>query len=153
MSAPPPPYQNHPPQQPNGYPQPPRGPQRQGQQTHPVQALFAVLIILALFGGGAWYVYDYNTNPNGGKAKEQAAVDAQNEKDKKHEPKAGDCVKVQDPKGDPLPTIVDCGSPEAEYKTGDTLYGPAMECGSKFDYGIQYSNTPGGDYTLCFTKV
>ncbi|MBT2506739.1 hypothetical protein J7I98_12730 [Streptomyces sp. ISL-98] len=158
MSAQPPPYQNHPPQQPyGGYPQPqpgPQGPQRpQRPQTHPVQGLLAALVVLALFGGGAWYVYDYNTNPNGGKAKEQAAVDAQNEKDKKHEPEVGDCVKIQDPEGEPLPTIVDCGSAEAEYKTGDMLYGPDMECGSKFDYGIQYHSSRGGDHTLCFNKV
>ncbi|REK89346.1 hypothetical protein DY245_16410 [Streptomyces inhibens] len=176
MSAPPPPYQNQPPQQPYGYPQQqpqqpygypqqqpqqpqsygypqqqPRGPQQ--PRRSPLRALITAVIVLAIFGGGAWYVWDYNTNPNGGKAKAEASRAARAAENKKHDPQIGDCVKVQDPQGDPLPEIVDCGSTEAEYKTGDRLYGPDKECGSKFDYGIQFSSRRGADYTLCFTKV
>ncbi len=90
-------------------------------------------------------MWNYNTNPNGGKAKEEASRAAQAKEDKKHEPEPGDCAKIQDPKGDPLPTIVDCDSAEAECKTGDMLYGAAMECGSKFDYGIQGDGCPGDE--------
>ncbi|MFI6448268.1 hypothetical protein [Kitasatospora sp. NPDC050543] len=195
MSAPPPPYQNQPPQQPYGYappaqppygqqpgygqqppygqqpgygqqppyggqqPAPPqpsqRGPQRpqQPQRRSPVHSLLSIAIIVAVLGGGAWYVWKYNTDPNGGKAKAQASQSARAEEDKKHDPKIGDCVKVQDPQGDPLPEIVDCKSAEAQYKTADKLYGPDKSCGSKFDYGIKYSISRGTDYTLCFTKV
>ncbi|MFI9307081.1 LppU/SCO3897 family protein [Streptomyces triculaminicus] len=145
----PPPYQNQPP---HGYP-PPQGGPRQPPQRSAIRGLITAVIVLAIFGGGAWYVWKYNTDPNGGKAKKEAARVAQVEENKKHDPQIGDCVKVQDPKGKPLPVIVDCGSPEAEYKTGERLYGPAKECSSNFDYGIQYSSRRGADYTLCFTKV
>ncbi|MFC5149863.1 LppU/SCO3897 family protein [Streptomyces aureoversilis] len=157
MSAPPPPYQNQPPhgypQAPHGYPQPQpqRGPQQ--RQGSPLQAAIAVVIVLAIFGGGAWYVWDYNTNPNGGKAKEEASRAAQAEENKKYNPNIGDCVKIQDPKGKPVPEIVDCGSGQAEYKMGEKLYGPDKKCSSAFDYGIQYSVSRGADYTLCFNKV
>ncbi|PHQ52678.1 hypothetical protein BLA24_06125 [Streptomyces cinnamoneus] len=156
MSIPPPSYQNqphHPYQQPpHGHPQAPRGPQRP-QPAGPVRMLITAVVVLAVFGGGAWYVWDYNTNPDGGKAKKEAARVAQFEENKKYDPKTGDCVKVQDPDGEPLPVIVDCGSPEAQYKTGERLYGPGKKCPSTYDYGIQYSASRGADYTLCFTKV
>jgi len=175
MSAPPPPYQNQPPQQPYGYappppmpygqqppyaqqlpyggqqppaPQPPRGPRRS-----PLQAVLPIAIVVAIFGGGAWYVWDYNTDPNGGKAKAAASQSARAEENKKYDPKIGDCVRIQDPDGQPLPVIVDCTSTEAEYKMGDKLYGTNRSCGSKFDYGIKYSSSRSADYTLCFTKV
>ncbi|MGP4003170.1 LppU/SCO3897 family protein [Streptomyces sp. 8N706] len=153
MSAPPPPYQNHPPQQPYGYPQPPRGPQRPPQRS-PLQLLITIVIVVAVFGGGAWYVWDYNTNPNGGKAKAEASQSAQAEEYKKYNPEVGDCVNVQDnANGDPVTEIVDCGSAEAQYKTGDRLIGPDEKCGSQFDYSIEYSSNRGADYTLCFTEV
>ncbi|MGW7450159.1 LppU/SCO3897 family protein [Streptomyces sp. NPDC054787] len=78
---------------------------------------------------------DYNTNPNGGQAKKEAAAVAQHEEDKTHEPKVGDCVKVQDPQGEPVPTIVYCGSAEAEYKTGEILPGEGMKCGPESPTG------------------
>lgn len=176
MSAPPPPYQNQPPQQPYGYAQPPqqpygyqqqppqqpqqpyghqqppRGPQRP-QQSSPLRGLITAIIVLAVFGGGAWYVWDYNTNPNGGKAKAEASQAARARENKKHAPQTGDCIKVEHTNGDPLPTIVDCGSTEAQYKTGDRLYGPDKQCGSNYDYSLQYSGRHTTDYTLCFTKV
>ncbi|GAA4933974.1 hypothetical protein ACFPM3_04895 [Streptomyces coeruleoprunus] len=180
MSTPPPHYQNQPPYgqpqsyghpqpygqqpqqyghpQPYGYqqqphpPQPPRGPQ-QPQPGGLLRGLKAAVVVLAVFGGLAYYVWDYNTSPTGGKAKAEASQSAQAEENKTHDPNIGDCVKVDDPDGKPLPTIVDCGSPEAEYKTGDRLYGPDRQCGSEYDYGIEYSSRRGADYTLCFTKV
>lgn len=157
MSAPPPPYQNQPPhgypQSPHGYPQPqpPQGP-RQPQRS-PLRAAISAIVVLSIFGGAAWYVWDYNTDPNGGKAKKEAAQAAQAEESKKHSPNIGDCVKIQDPKGKPVPEIVDCGSGQAEYKMGEKLYGPDKKCGPAFDYGIQYSVSRGVDYTLCFNKV
>ncbi|TLS46931.1 hypothetical protein FE633_07570 [Streptomyces montanus] len=144
MSAPPQHYQNH--------QQPPRGPQRP-QPGGALRMVKSAVIVLAIFGGLGYYVWDYNTNPNGGKAKAEASQAAQVKEDQKHDPDIGDCVKVEDPKGEPLPTIVDCGSAEAEYKTGDRLFGPEEKCGSKYDYGIEYSDSRGADYTLCFTKV
>ncbi|MBT2383322.1 hypothetical protein [Streptomyces sp. ISL-11] len=158
MSAPPPYYQNQQPngypqqqQQQHGYPQPP-APQRP-QRPSALQRLLPIVVILAVFGGGAWYVWDYNTDPNGGKAKENAAQAAQAEENKKHDPNIGDCVKIRDPQGKPVPDIVGCDSGEAEYKMGQKLYGPDKKCGPEFAYGIQYSITRGTDYTLCFTKV
>lgn len=168
MSTPPPPYQNQQPygqpqpqqpygypqqpQQPYGYPQqphspqqpqPPRGPQRPGGLG---RALKSAVVMIAVVGAVGYWVWDYNTNPNGGKAKEEASVAAQN-------PEIGDCVKVADPKGEPVPTVVECGSPEAEYKMGDQVFGED-ECSSKFDYGIRvHSNHRSMDYTMCFTKV
>ncbi|MER5937508.1 hypothetical protein ABT121_09340 [Streptomyces sp. NPDC001928] len=115
--------------------------------------LKAAVVVLAILGGLAYYVWDYNTSPTGGKAKAEASASAAAEEAKTHDPEVGDCVKVADPNGEPLPTVVDCGSPEAEYKTGELLPGTELECGSKYDYGIQYHNSRGIDYTLCFTKV
>ncbi|MFJ9469290.1 LppU/SCO3897 family protein [Streptomyces caniferus] len=173
MSAPPP-YQNQPQQpygypqqqqqqygypqqqQPYGYPQQPQGPQGpQGpqRQSSPLRGLITAVIVLAIFGGGAWYVWDYNTNPHGGKAKKEAAQAARAEENKKYDPQVGDCVKVHDPQGEPRAEIVDCGSAEAEYKTGDKLFGAGERCGSKFDYGIHVSIRHSTSYTLCFTKV
>ncbi|GAA2799530.1 hypothetical protein RMN57_15105 [Kitasatospora sp. CM 4170] len=194
MSAPPP-YQNHPPQQPYGYappppqpaygqppaygqqppyaqppqppqpqyaqPQPPYGAQppapqplqRPRQRRSPLQAVLPIVIVLAVFGGGAWYVWKYNTDPNGGKAKAAATQSAQAAENKTHDPNVGDCVKIQDPQGSPVPTIVDCKSSEAQYKMADKLYGPDKSCGAAFDYGIKVDRSKGVDYTMCFKKV
>lgn len=171
MSAPPP-YQNHPPQapyghapqqpygaqqqpygapqQPYGQPQPPGGPRR--PQGSPLRGLITAIVVLAVFGGGAWYVWDYNTNPNGGKAKAEASHAARVEEGKKHDPQVGDCVKVEHPDNDPLPTIVDCGSPEAQYKMGEKMLGPDKHCGQNYDIGIRRV-ARFGNYTMCFTKV
>jgi hypothetical protein len=160
MSAPPPPHYQNQPQQPYGHqpqqgygyppqqpqPQPPRGPQPGAA----LRMLKSGIVVLAIFGGLAYYVYDYNTSPTGGKAQAEASQSADSAA---HDPEIGDCVKVADPKGEPQPTVVDCDSPEAEYKTGDVLYGSDLECESSYDYGIQYSNSHSVDYTLCFTKV
>ncbi|UQA92434.1 LppU/SCO3897 family protein [Streptomyces halobius] len=169
MSAPPP-YQNQPPQQQYGYPQqqyghpqqqhgqpqygrpqPPRGPQR--PQRSPLRALISVTVVLAVFGGVAWYVWDYNTHPNGGKAKAEASRSAQAEENEKYNPEEGDCVRILDAHGDnPTPEIVDCNSPEAEYKTGEQLSGTHAECESPpYDTSIHYSGR--SNYTLCFTKL
>ncbi|MEU9395912.1 hypothetical protein AB0D86_38660 [Streptomyces sp. NPDC048324] len=64
-----------------------------------------------------------------------------------------DPADLKDPQGEPLPTIVDCGSPEAEYKTADKLLGPDQKCGSTYAYGIQVHQSHQLDHTLCFTKV
>ncbi|MEU5211768.1 hypothetical protein [Streptomyces sp. NPDC020742] len=175
MSAPPP-YQNHPPQQPYGHPQQPYGQQQQayGQQQQPygyaqqpapvppqqrppqpslLRGLITAVIVLAVFGGVGWYVWDYNTNPSGGKAKKEAAQAAKRAEEKTHDPQSGDCVKVEHPNGDPLPTIVDCGSSEAQYKAGERLYGAGKECRSPYTYQIQVTQSRGIDYTMCFTKV
>ena len=174
MSAPPPPYPNQPqygqpqhqpygqqqpqygqPQQPYGHPQqpqPPRGPQRP-RSGGPLRVVKSAAVVLAVFGGLAYYVYDYNTDPHGGKAKAEASASAQASEDATHRPNIGDCVKVADPQGEPVPTIVDCSSPEAQYKTGDVLMGEDEECGSEFDYGIRVDNSRSMDYTYCFTKV
>ncbi|MDQ0993403.1 hypothetical protein [Streptomyces sp. V3I7] len=168
MSATPPPYQNQPQQpygqpqqpqapygqqQPYGAPQQPQPPRRPQQPGGPLRVLKSVLIVAVVFGALVYYVWDYNTSPTGGKAKAQASASAQAKEDAKHEPEVGDCVKVKDPQGDPMPTIVDCDSPEAEYKTGDKQYGDDLDCPSKYDYGIQYHDLHQLDYTLCFTKV
>ncbi|TWE20353.1 hypothetical protein FB465_5502 [Kitasatospora atroaurantiaca] len=118
-----------------------------------MQALLPIAIVVAIFGGGAWYVWDYNTSPTSGKAKAAASQSARAEENKKYDPKVGDCVKIQDPQGQPLPVIVDCTSAEAEYRMADKLFGSDRSCGSKFDYGIKYSRSRSADYTLCFTKV
>ncbi|MGW1376285.1 LppU/SCO3897 family protein [Streptomyces sp. NPDC002446] len=181
MSAPPP-YQNQPPQQPYGYPpqqpygqqqpqqpygqQPPqphaypqqRGGQQRPPQRSPLRGLITAVVVLAVFGGVGWYVWNYNTDPNGGKAKAEASASARAKEAEKHNPDVGDCVKVQDPNGTPVPTIVDCSSAEAEYKMVERLYGAGQECGQngkRADYGIDYSGRrrSGGSYTLCFTKV
>ncbi|MEV6741666.1 hypothetical protein AB0N14_34070 [Streptomyces sp. NPDC051104] len=91
---------------------------------------------MAIFGGLAHYVWDYNTSPTGGKAKAEASASVYSEA---HDPEIGDCVKVKDPQGEPLPTVVDCNSGEAEYKLGEMLPGKDRECGSEYDYGIQYA--------------
>lgn len=179
MSTPPPQYQNQPPygqpQQPYGYPQQPQAPygypqqqqapygqpqapqQPQGPQRPrpggPLRVVKSAAVVIAVFGALAWYVYDYNTDPHGGKAKAEAAASAQASEDATHDPNIGDCVKVKDPQGEPLPTIVDCGSPKAEYKTADKLLGPDLKCDSKYVYGIQVHQSHQLDYTLCFTKV
>ncbi|WP_435887894.1 LppU/SCO3897 family protein [Streptomyces chartreusis] len=113
----------------------------------------AAVVVIAIVGGLGYYVWDYNTSPTGGKAKAEASASAAAEEAKTHDPEVGDCVKVADPKGKPVPTVVDCGSPEAEYKMGEMLPGQGQECSAKYDYGIQYYNSRGFDYTLCFTKV
>ncbi|MEV0371684.1 hypothetical protein AB0I10_17945 [Streptomyces sp. NPDC050636] len=170
MSAPPPPYQNQPQQhgypqqqygqqqygqQHYGQPQPPRGPQRQPQRS-PLRALINIAVVLAVVGGTAWYVWDYNTNPNGGKAKAEASASAQAKENEKYNPEEGDCVKILDAHGDnPTPEIVNCKSPEAEYKTGERLTGADAKCESPpYDTSIHYSSGRSyGSYTLCFTKV
>ncbi|WP_128435305.1 LppU/SCO3897 family protein [Streptomyces cyaneus] len=172
MSTPPPQYQNQPPygqpQQPYGYPQqaqpqapygypqqpqPPRGPQRP-QPGGLLRAVKSAVIVVAVFGAVGYWVWDYNTSPTGGKAKADASASAAAEEAKKHEPEIGDCVKVADPDGDPVPTVVGCDSAEAEYKLGEWMPGKGRECGSEYDYGIQYRNTGHrSSYTLCFTKV
>ncbi|MEU9125535.1 hypothetical protein AB0C96_37880 [Streptomyces sp. NPDC048506] len=176
MSAPPP-FQNHPPQQPYGqqpqqaygqYPQQPYGqpqqpygypqqqpapaPRRQPQRS-PLRGLITAVIVLAVFGGGAWYVWDYNTNPNGGKAKKEAQRAARVAEGKTHDPQTGDCVKVDQVNGEPLPTIVDCASRDAEYKTGERLYGAGKQCGSSYDYAIEVVPHRRIGYTMCFSKV
>lgn len=110
----------------------------------------AAAVVIVLFAGLGYYVWDYNTSPTGGKAKAEASASAEAEA---HDPQVGDCVKVADPQGKPVPTVVDCGSPEAQYKTGELLPGQDQECGSEWDYGIQYYSSRGFDYTLCFTKA
>ncbi|MFI8461549.1 hypothetical protein [Kitasatospora sp. NPDC085464] len=127
----------------------PSGPRRRG----PLHSLLSVGIVLAVFGGVAWYVWDYNTSPTGGKAKAEATRSAQAAEAKTHDPNIGDCVKIADPEGDPQPTIVDCTSPEAQYKTAARLIGADKHCGKEFDYGIRYSSRRSTDFTLCFTKV
>lgn len=109
----------------------------------------AVAMVVVLFGGVGYYVWDYNTSPTGGKARAAASASASAAA---HDPGIGDCVKVKDPTGEPVTTVVDCNSPEAEYKLGEMVPGANMECGSKYDYGIQYHRRTSG-YTLCFTKV
>ncbi|MGW0732486.1 LppU/SCO3897 family protein [Streptomyces sp. NPDC002851] len=126
----------------------------QQQRRSPLHSLLSVLIVVAIFGGVAWYVWDYNTNPNGGKAKEEAAEAARLKEEEKKAINRGDCVKVKDAYGDnPAPTKVDCGSPDAQFKAGEMLYGPDKKCGAPYDYGIQYSSSRGGDYTQCYTKL
>ncbi|MDN0200501.1 hypothetical protein [Streptomyces sp. S.PNR 29] len=148
MSAPPQ-YQNQPP---HGQPQPPGGP-RQPQPGGLLRAVKSAVVVIAVFGAVGYWVWDYNTSPTGGKAKAEASASAAAAEAETHDPEVGDCVKVDDPKGEPLPTIVDCDSAEAEYKTGDKKFGPNETCGSQYDYGIEYSSNRGADYTLCFTKV
>ncbi|OEU97857.1 hypothetical protein AN217_08325 [Streptomyces qinglanensis] len=147
--GPPPQYQQY---QQYQAPPPPRGPQRP-QQGGPLRGLIAAVLVLAVFGGVGWYVYDYNTDPDGGKAKAEASRSARIEEQKTHDPQQGNCVKIEGTDDDPLPTIVDCGSPEAEYRTGKRLFGPDKECPAQYDYGIQYSSNRGGDHTMCFTEV
>ncbi|MGW7199553.1 LppU/SCO3897 family protein [Streptomyces chryseus] len=86
-------------QQPYGQPQQPapQGPNRP-RQGNVLQLLLTMVIFLAIVGGVGYWVYDYNTNPNGGHAKKEAANVAQRQEDRKHEPEVGDCVKVQDPR-------------------------------------------------------
>ncbi|MGW9596288.1 LppU/SCO3897 family protein [Streptomyces chartreusis] len=162
MSTPPPQYPNQPygqqqppygqQQQPYGQqPQQPRGPQRPPGAA--LRMVKAAVVVIAIVGGLGYYVWDYNTSPTGGKAKAEASASAAAEEAKTHDPEVGDCVKVADPKGKPVPTVVDCGSPEAEYKMGEMLPGQGQECSAKYDYGIQYYSSRGFDYTLCFTKV
>ncbi|MEU2158317.1 hypothetical protein ABZ532_25460 [Streptomyces sp. NPDC019396] len=171
MSTPPPQYQNQPsygqpqhpygypqqqPQQPYGYPQQPQAPYGYPQQPQPPRgpqrpqpgglgrALKSAVIVIAVFGALGYWVWDYNTDPNGGKAKKEAEAAS-------HQPGIGDCVKVEDPEGSPVPTVVDCDSPEAEYKMGDRVVGSA-QCDSKYDYGIKVTRR-GSRSTMCFTKV
>ncbi|GGX58038.1 hypothetical protein GCM10010321_88710 [Streptomyces chartreusis] len=108
----------------------------------------AAAVVIVIFAGLGYYVWDYNSSPTGGKAKASASAEAE-----AHDPQVGDCVKVADPQGKPVPTVVDCDSPVAEYKTGELLPGQGQECGPEWDYGIQYYSSRGFDYTLCFTKV
>lgn len=119
-----------------------------------MRAVKSAVIVVAVFGAVGYWVWDYNTSPTGGKAKAEASASAAAEEAKKHEPEIGDCVKVADPDGDPVPTVVGCDSAEAEYKLGEWMPGKGRECGSEYDYGIQYRNTGHrSSYTLCFTKV
>ncbi|MGI5414026.1 LppU/SCO3897 family protein [Streptomyces chartreusis] len=156
MSMPPQQYPNqpNPQQQPYGYPQPqpPRGPQRR-QPGAALRTVKAAAVVIAVVGALGYYVWDYNTSPTGGKAKAEASASAAAEEAKTHEPEVGDCVKVADPQGEPVPTVVDCASPEAQYTMREMLPGQGQECPSKYDYGIQHYNSRGFDYTMCFTKV
>lgn len=158
----PPPYQNQPqqqygyqqqpqapygqPQQPYGQPQPPRRPQ---PQRSPLRGLITAVILLALFGGVGYYVYDYNTNPNGGKAKEEADRKAY---DRKHTPQVGDCVKITGPKDDSQMTVVACDSSDAQYKTGET-HVDGKACGPEYTTVIHQRRRLGLGTTWCFTKV
>ncbi|MFE1879665.1 LppU/SCO3897 family protein [Streptomyces diastatochromogenes] len=172
MSTPPPQYQNQPPygqpQQPYGYPQQPQAPvgypqqpQPQAPYGHPQQPqpprgpqrpqpgglgrmLKSAVIVIAVFGALGYWVWDYNTDPNGGKAKKEAEAAS-------HNPTIGDCVKVEDPQGSPVPTVVDCDSPEAEYKMGDRVVA-GQQCGTEYDYGIKVTRRGSGS-TMCFTKL
>src|ERR1044071_9081332 len=106
MSTPPPQYQNQPlygqPQQPYGYPQQPQAPYGHPQQPQPPRGpqrpqpgglgrmLRSAVIVIAVFGALGYWVWDYNTDPNGGKAKKEAEAAS-------HNPSIGDCVKVEDP--------------------------------------------------------
>ncbi|MGW4809656.1 LppU/SCO3897 family protein [Kitasatospora sp. NPDC004272] len=139
-------------QQPAPGPRPPAGPSGPRRRS-PLQALLSVGIVLAVFGGGGWYVWNYNTSPTGGKAKAEASRSARAAEAKTHDPEVGDCVKVADPEGHPVPTVVDCASPEAEYKMADQLLGEDKHCGEEFDYGIRYVSSRRIDSTLCFTKI
>lgn len=143
MSTPTPQYQNQPPYGQPQQPQPPRGAQRP-QSGGVGRMLRSAVIVIAVFGALGYWVWDYNTNPNGGKAKEEAEVAS-------HNPTIGDCVKVQDPQGSPVPTVVDCDSPEAEYKMGDLVVA-GQQCASKYDYGIKVTRR-GLGRTMCFTKL
>ncbi|WP_063764500.1 LppU/SCO3897 family protein, partial [Streptomyces sp. NRRL S-481] len=134
-------------------PQPPREPQRR-QPAGLLRAVKSGVVVLAVFGAVGYWVWDYNTSPTGGKAKAEAAASAAADEAKKHEPEIGDCVKVKDPDGEPVPTVVDCDSAEAEYKLDEWMPGKYQECGSEYDYGIQFRNSGHrASYTMCFTKV
>ncbi|MGW3210094.1 LppU/SCO3897 family protein [Streptomyces sp. NPDC001135] len=148
MSTPPPQYQNQPPygqpQQPYGYPQQPQPPAQRPQPGGLGRMLKSAVIVIAVFGALGYWVWDYNTDPNGGKAKKEAEAAS-------HNPSIGDCVKVEDPQGSPVPTVVDCDSPEAEYKMGDLVVA-GQQCGSEYDYGIKVTRR-GLGHTMCFTKL
>ncbi|MFG2135439.1 hypothetical protein [Streptomyces sp. NPDC048650] len=184
MSAPPPPYQNQPPQQPYGYPQQPQQPQPQygqqpqqpygqpqqpqyGQQPQspqqprgprqpqrsPLRGLITAVIMLALFGGIGWYVWDYNTNPHGGKAKKEAAQKAEiKENDRKYNPKVGNCVKITGSDDDVAMEVVDCDSSAAGYKTGEVISGDER-CGPQYTKSVHRQPRLGAGTTWCFTKV
>ncbi|MFJ9415685.1 hypothetical protein ACIRPT_16140 [Streptomyces sp. NPDC101227] len=172
MSAPPPPYQNQPPQQPYGYPQQPQQPYGQqpyGQQQpygnpqppnrprqpqrSPLRGAITAVIMLGILGGGAWYVWDYNTNPHGGKAAKEAAASASaDDYDKKHNPKVGDCVKITGSDRDMEMTIVGCDSTDAQYKTGEVI-GGHEKCGPQYSRSIVYSYNHRPTTTWCFSKV
>ncbi|MEU9112568.1 hypothetical protein AB0D04_12400 [Streptomyces sp. NPDC048483] len=170
MSAPPP-YQNQPqqpygyqqpPQQPYGYqqppqygqPQPPRGPQRpQRPQPTLKHRLIGFVVVLPFIAGGAWYVWDYNTNPHGGKAAKEASASASAEAyDKNHNPKVGDCVKITGSDDAMEMTVVGCDSSEAQYKTGEVL-GGNEKCGPQYTRSIVYSYDHRATTNWCFTKV
>ncbi|MEU8034191.1 hypothetical protein [Streptomyces sp. NPDC049099] len=106
--------------------------------------LKSAVIVIAVFGALGYWVWDYNTDPHGGKAKKEAEAAS-------HNPAIGDCVKVEDPQGSPVPTVVDCDSPEAEYKMGDLVVA-GQQCGSQYDYGIKVTRR-GLGHTMCFTKL
>ncbi|MFD7814126.1 hypothetical protein ACFV6E_14400 [Streptomyces sp. NPDC059785] len=118
-----------------------------------MQRLIGVVVVIAVFGAVGYWVWDYNTSPTGGKAKAEASQSAQAKEDATHDPEIGDCVTVEDPEGEPVPTVIDCDDPKAEYKMGERLIGAGKECGSAYDYGIQVQQSRGIDYTMCFTKV
>ncbi|AJT64989.1 LppU/SCO3897 family protein [Streptomyces chattanoogensis] len=146
-------YQQAPPQQQYGHPQPPRGPQRpQRPQPTLKHRLIGILVVLPLAAGAAWYMYDYNTNPHSGRHAEEAAASASAEAyEKKHVPKAGDCVKITGPDDNPEVTIVGCDSAEAQYKYGKTVYG-GESCGAQYTTSITTTGRH-THYTRCFTKV
>ncbi|MFD5425804.1 hypothetical protein [Streptomyces sp. NPDC127084] len=124
-------------------PQSPQGPQRP-QSGALGRMLRSAVILIAVLGALGYWVWDYNTDPNGGKAKKEAESAS-------HNPSIGDCVKIADPQGSPEPTVVDCDSPEAEYKMGDLTIG-ARQCDAKYDYAIK-STRRGSSTTKCFTKL
>ncbi|MGW0611933.1 LppU/SCO3897 family protein [Streptomyces sp. NPDC002788] len=101
----------------------------------------SAVVVPAVFGAVGYWVWDHDTSPIGGKAKAEASASAAAEEDKKHEPEIGDCVKVADPDGEPVPTVVACDSAEAEYKLAEWIPGKYRECGSECDYGIRYRNS------------
>ncbi|WP_228456852.1 LppU/SCO3897 family protein, partial [Streptomyces durbertensis] len=117
------------------------------RQPGPLHKLIVFVLAAVLIGGVGWWVYDHNRTPaDGGPSKAEV-------EDRKNNPREGDCVKIHDPEGSPRPETVDCDSPEAEYRRGEKLDGSGQECGPSYDYGIQFRQRRGSNYTLCFTKI
>ncbi|MFF7704483.1 LppU/SCO3897 family protein [Streptomyces lydicus] len=114
-----------------------------------------IVVLFAVIGGVVWWVVDYNTNPNGGKAAEQASASASAEAyNKRHNPQVGDCVKVTGSEDDNTlqMTIVGCDSSEAQYKTAEVLTG-AQECKPDTARAISLRGRHTVSTRWCFTKV
>ncbi|MFF8369962.1 hypothetical protein ACF05W_14065 [Streptomyces lydicus] len=158
MSTPPPhqtqPYGYQHPQQPYGQPQPMPG-APQPPRRNPLRAAINIVVLFAVIGGVVWWVVDYNTNPNGGKAAEQASASASAEAyNKRHNPQVGDCVKVTGSEDDNTlqMTIVGCGSSEAQYKTAEVLTG-AQECKPETVRAISLRGRHAVSTRWCFSKI